>query len=342
MKVSLVIPARNAAPFLPHSLGAVAPLVDSGELEEIILVDDGSTDATASLAADFPVRVISTGGRGRGGARNVGWRAAKTPLIWFIDADCVAEEGALRYLKEYLSDPAVGAAGGSYGNMRPESILACLIQEEIAARHATMPSQVDFLATFDVLYRGETLEAVGGFNERYLRGQDAELAYRVADRGGELRFDARSKVKHFHANSITAYLRAQRHQGFWRMWLYFDYPKRASGDSYSGFSDHIQPPLAMVSIAGLFALLVPESLVPGFRWLALAAPLALVAAQIPLTLRLVRRTGKGRFLLFAGLSFVRAFWRGVGMTQGCLAVFWSTVRGRRPPTGGAVSVESSS
>jgi cellulose synthase/poly-beta-1,6-N-acetylglucosamine synthase-like glycosyltransferase len=334
-RVSLVIPAKNAASTLRPCLDAVAPLVAEGALEEILLVDDGSTDDTAAIAAEYPVRVLRTGGIGRGGARNLGWREVRSPLIWFIDSDCVAEPDALALLRPPMADPKVAAVGGSYGNMRPESLIACLIHEEIVERHRVMPSEVDFLATFNVLYRRSVLAAVGGFNERYLRAQDAELAFRVKAHGETLRFEARSRVKHFHSRSLPGYLRAQRHQGYWRVWLYFDYPGRAGGDAYSGGTDHIQPPLAMV-VLGCLPLAAAPLLFPAVPWLgaalpALAATAALAASQIPMTTRLVRATGQTRYLLFAPFSFLRAFYRGIGMTHGVLAV----LRNRILPTDAA-------
>ena len=93
--VSLVVPGRNAAATLRPCLESVVPLQESGELREILFVDDGSTDDTAELVRRYPVRSIASPGRGPGAARNLGWRAASSPWVWFIDSDCVAEPDAL-------------------------------------------------------------------------------------------------------------------------------------------------------------------------------------------------------------------------------------------------------
>jgi len=66
-----------------------------------------------------------------------------------------------------------------------------------------------------------------------------------------------------------------------------------------------------------------------------AIPFGLLAlAQIPITVRLVRHAGRARYLLFAVMSFLRAFWRGVGMTMGVLAVLGHR-RERAGPPGAA-------
>ncbi len=322
-----MIPAKNAAAFLGPCLDAARPLLARGELAEIVVVDDGSTDQTLSVLAAYPVRIIRSEGRGRGAARNLGWRAAQTPLVWFIDADCVAEPEALARLVPHLEDPAVAAAGGSYGNMRPGSLLACLIQEEIACRHARMLAEVDFLATFNVLFRRRVLDELGGFDERYLRAQDAELAYRVRAAGHKMAFELGSRVGHFHEDRLRRYLAAQKEQGYWRVWLYFDHPGRAGGDAYSGWVDHLQPPLAAAAAGLLPGLLVPPLLPWAAAGLA-ATLLALLLLQAPMTAALVRRTGSPRYLAFAPLGWLRAFWRGWGMSRATLAALTSRRAGR--------------
>ncbi|HTN77885.1 MAG TPA: glycosyltransferase [Pirellulaceae bacterium] len=323
MTVSLVIPGRNCQRTLRACLGAVVPLLGHDGLVEIIFVDDGSTDASAQIAAEFPaVTYLRGDGRGRGSARNLGWQAARGELIWFIDSDTVAEPDALRLLLPHLTDPQVAGVGGSYGNMERGSLLACLIHEEIVARHAAMPSEVDFLATFNVLYRRDVLAAVEGFSH-LPRGQDTELAYRILEAGYRLRFEAASRVAHFHPTSWLSYLRTQRHHGAFRVCLYLRYPARARGDAYSGFVDHIQPPLAMLCLAAL-----PLVIWPIVCWLPLSLFALLLLAQLPMTWRIYRRTGQVSYLSFAGLSALRAFWRGIGMVQG---VFQYLLSGRALP-----------
>ena len=317
MTVTLVIPGRNAGRTIRPCLESVVRLRESGLLADILFVDDGSTDDTVEQVRELSVRCLKSDGQGPGAARNTGWRATDSSIIWFIDSDCVAEPEALELLLKHFDHPGVVAVGGSYGNMRPDSLVACLIHEEIVERHLAMPAEVDFLASFNVAFRREALEQVGGFDERFLRAQDAELAYRLRETGGRLRFDVRSRVKHFHAQQLFPYLKAQRLQGYWRMWLYFSHPSRAQGDSYSGLLDHAQPPLAMLIVALLPLLFHP---------LAAIVELALVAAlllmQLPMATRLARRTGQARYLWFIPFAALRAVWRGLGATQGTLSVLY--------------------
>ena len=87
--VSVVIPAHNSRSTLARALASV--LAQSRPADEIIVVDDQSTDNTAEIVARYPegaIRLILTTVRkGAGGARNVGIFAATGDVIAFLDAD---------------------------------------------------------------------------------------------------------------------------------------------------------------------------------------------------------------------------------------------------------------
>ncbi|MBU0717742.1 MAG: hypothetical protein KJ749_05785, partial [Planctomycetes bacterium] len=87
----------------------------------------------------------------------------------------------------------------------------------------------------------------------------------------------------------------------------------AAGDSYSNFVDHAQPPLAMLVLASL-----PLLVANGGWWVTSALVAVLAAAQVPMTWKLVSRTRQIRYLAYGLMSFVRSFWRGVGMSWGVL------------------------
>lgn len=322
-RVSLVIPGRNCADTLGDCLAAAVRILEQpgSPLAEILFVDDGSTDDTLSVANRFPVRVLRGDGRGAGAARNIGWRAASQELVWFVDSDCVARPDALERLLPHLEDPEVAAVSGSYDNARPHSLLARLIHEEIMVRHARMGDDVDFLATFDVLYRRVVLDALDGFDERYRKGQDAELSFRVREAGHRLRFEPASRVAHFHEDHFGVYLRTQCQQGYWRVFLHMEHRGHAGGDSYSRLSDHVQPPLAAVAAA-----LLPLGFLTA--WPVTAANVLLLALQLPLAVAIGRGAGRGAGFAFAGFGFVRAYARACGMVAGGLAWLSDRLRPR--------------
>ncbi|MCP4591593.1 MAG: glycosyltransferase, partial [bacterium] len=252
--VDLVIPARNAARTLRLNLTAAVRILERGELGRIIVVDDGSTDTTAQIAGEFPVTCLRSPPRGRSAARNLGWNESDADVVWFMDADCVAQPDALIRILPHFDDPVVGGVGGSFCAAPGGPLLAKLIHEEIIERHRRMGNRVNFVATGNAAYRRSVLEEVGGFDERFVRAQDAELSYRVRAAGHQLAFAPDSQVEHAHETRLWSYLRTQAQQGYWRFWLHLRHPSPASGDSYSSVIDNAQPLLAMGLLGSLLAM----------------------------------------------------------------------------------------
>ena len=85
--ISTIIPTRNRAPLLARAIDSVLSASRAGD--ELIVVDDGSTDDTPAVLARYTdrVRVIVTPGLGAGAARNIGVSEARQSLIAFLDSD---------------------------------------------------------------------------------------------------------------------------------------------------------------------------------------------------------------------------------------------------------------
>jgi GT2 family glycosyltransferase len=328
--VSLVIPAKNAARIIEEVLEAVLAMREAGELEEIIVVDDASTDATRNVVERYPVRLLDGGRRGPGGARNVGWRAAHHRLVWFIDSDCVASPGSLKKLLDEMEDSRVVGVGGGYSNLVPDSLVGCLIHEEMEIRNSKHACDASFLRGANVLFRRELLEELGGFDEKHLNGpgspgaEDMEIGYRALEAGYKLRFVPDSRVGHDHPTRFWRYLRTQRHHGYWRVWLYARHSGWMRGDSYTGLLDHLQPPLAMSTL-----LLAPLVLSPDLRLWPVIGGLALLGLQVPMAGKLVAQTREKRYWAFIPFGAIRALARSLGMAWGMASVLLWMLGGSR-------------
>jgi glycosyltransferase involved in cell wall biosynthesis len=94
--VSVIVPARDAAATLPRTLRGLEAQADAPE-HEVIVVDDGSSDATADLAAGSPAvtELVRGGGEGPAAARNAGAARARGDALAFLDADCEPAPGWL-------------------------------------------------------------------------------------------------------------------------------------------------------------------------------------------------------------------------------------------------------
>ena len=115
MRIAIIIPAFNVAPFLRQTVNSV---IDQTHLDwELVVVEDGSTDATASVAASFGdarIRLIRQDNAGVSAARNRGLRHAGSPdALLFLDGDDWLAPDALIVLSDTLEAApwAVAACG---------------------------------------------------------------------------------------------------------------------------------------------------------------------------------------------------------------------------------------
>jgi hypothetical protein len=106
--LSIVIPAYNAQGFIEACLGSIVPQMGPGH--ELVLVDDGSVDATSALAEalharhqGLSMRVVRQANQGISGARNRGLSEARGEYIVFVDADDLMLPGALAALDEVIA-----------------------------------------------------------------------------------------------------------------------------------------------------------------------------------------------------------------------------------------------
>lgn len=98
---SLILPIYNVAPYLERCIASI--LAQSFKDYEIVLVDDGSTDASSQICDTFArsysnIRVIHKINGGLSTARNAGFEIAEGEYIWWIDSDDWIEKGALEEL----------------------------------------------------------------------------------------------------------------------------------------------------------------------------------------------------------------------------------------------------
>jgi glycosyltransferase involved in cell wall biosynthesis len=98
LRISVVVPAREAAPTLRQCLDAFPRRDDAPH--EIIVVDDGSTDGTRAIAESSGARVIEGHGKGAASARNLGAAAATGDILLFVDADVCLMPGSLTRVRE--------------------------------------------------------------------------------------------------------------------------------------------------------------------------------------------------------------------------------------------------
>lgn len=208
----MVMPAYNGEEVLARSLPPLAALAARGEIREILVVDDGSTDATARIASSFGARVVPSGGRlGPGGARNVGARHATGAILWFVDADVVVHDDAARVLSRAFERPEVVAVFGAYDD-RPAAPNFLSQYKNLAHRHHHVRAAGEaetFWAGCGAVRAG-AYAAVGGFDAgRYPQPsiEDIELGVRLRERGGVIVLDPALQGTHLKVWRLPGLLR---------------------------------------------------------------------------------------------------------------------------------------
>lgn len=196
--VSIIIPAYNAERFISDAIRSA--LEQTYQPVEVIVVDDGSTDGTLSLAKDFDsarLRVVSQPNSGAGRARNHGLELAKGSFIKYLDADDAltptAIERQVAEAKLQPGDIVFGRMHRSDEDLTPmgDPVYAQMGHSPELVRQTASQNREDVVAsllrwtpqTSCPLHLRHQLEAIGGFNEALGSGQEYDLHLRLALNG---------------------------------------------------------------------------------------------------------------------------------------------------------------
>ena len=186
--ISAVMPVYNGAATLAASLAPLVAMQRTGEIAEIIVVDDGSTDPSASIAAHCGARVLRSGGRlGPGGARNVAAAEAVGDILWFVDADVVVHADAAQALSTAFATSGAAAVFGSYDD-RPPARNFLSQYKNLVHRfyHQLGGGEADTFWAGCGAIRRDVFLGCGGFDAAsypHPSIEDIELGYRLRQRG---------------------------------------------------------------------------------------------------------------------------------------------------------------
>ncbi len=180
---------------------------------EVIVVDDGSTDATAAIAKQYGFPPITTAHRGLSHARNVGVASASGEIVAFIDDDARPDPHWLTYLAVVFSGSSHAGVGGP--NIAPAGdgdVAECVANAPGGPMHVLLSDhEAEHLPGCNMAFRKASLEAIGGFDPQFrTAGDDVDICWRLRQAGCTLGFSPAAVVWHHRRNSIRAYLRQQR------------------------------------------------------------------------------------------------------------------------------------
>lgn len=174
--VSVIIPVYNCDRYLAEAIESV--LSQTFKSFEIIVVDDGSTDASAEIATSYKeVNYIRQSNQGIAVARNVGITNARGEFIAFIDADDVWIPNKLRRQVDYLiNHPEIQYTVGrvKYFLEKGQSLPPSFRRDLLSGDHVGM-------LTVTLLVRKELFDIIGKFDSHFVLGDDTDWFARAID-----------------------------------------------------------------------------------------------------------------------------------------------------------------
>lgn len=305
LSVSVIIPARNEE----ANIGRCLQSLQAQTLlpTEIIVVDDGSTDNTAEIAASFSeVKLLTGGGRGPSAARNLALLATRADVVAFTDADCLCHPRWLEELINSLLNSQHSGVGGDQQSPTDESSFGQEVQKFFKligfvgnyVRHdKAVETKTSHNPSCNVAYWRRALMEVGCFDEKLWPGEDVDLDYRLTKAGHTLLYNPRAVVEHYRPANQKAFNKMMRSYG------------RAQG--------------YLVRKHGPFRLLhgVPLALLGG----AMISPLLVVSPMAPLTIAsalggpyaffLKRGASPSAAGQFTKMLYLTIFWWNIGFAS---------------------------
>jgi glycosyltransferase involved in cell wall biosynthesis len=226
--VSVVICAYNAERTIRQCLQSLRQL-DYPNFE-VIVVDDGSRDATSQIAAEFSeFRLIRQPNKGLSTARNAGSHAALGELIAYTDSDCVVDPHWLTFMVRAVTEEHLDGCGGpNYAPHEDGWIEGCVAASPGAPCQVMIgDDRAEHLAGCNMVFKKAALEHVGGFDPQFTAaGDDVDMCWRLMAAGFVLGYCPWAFVWHFRRNTVQAYYRQQRGYGKAEAMLYCKYPER--------------------------------------------------------------------------------------------------------------------
>jgi len=200
--VTILVPAYNEEAMIQSAIRSLLEL--DYPAYDILVIDDGSTDATYARAADLEgyygratVRVVSRSNGGKASALNTGIGLARTPFVLCMDGDSRLSPGTLRHAMPHFRDPRVGAVAGNVKVVNRRNLWTCLQALEyieglnMARRAQGFVHAVNIVPGPIGVFRRDTLARVGGYDTDTF-AEDADLTLKLLTDGWHIVYEDRA------------------------------------------------------------------------------------------------------------------------------------------------------
>lgn len=213
-KITVVCCTYNGSHTIRDTLEGLGRLVYPDY--EVIVVNDGSTDTTASIVEAYDVRLITTENGGLSNARNIGWQEADGEIVAYIDDDAYPDPHWLHYIAwTLMNTDFVGVGGPNIAPAGDGRIADCVANSPGGPVHVLLSdTEAEHIPGCNMAFRREALAAIDGFDPRYrTAGDDVDLCWRLQENGGRLGFHAGAMDWHHRRNDLKTYWKQQKGYG---------------------------------------------------------------------------------------------------------------------------------
>jgi glycosyltransferase involved in cell wall biosynthesis len=236
--VSVVIPAYNSAAWLPETIKHVSTALDAAKLNkktaEIIIVDDGSSDNTLSVArelkSDFPIEVITQKNSGRFLARKAGVEKTKHEYVWFIDSRVHPDKGSIAYVLSEIEKDVTALVWNGHVNVYKKGNIIARFMDSITLigwrRYFGNPRRCSYgLKDFDYYPKGTgcflvpksvLLEAMNLFMSQTTdlrNSSDDTLLIRIIAKQHNINLSPQFSCTYFARNTLKAFMKHTYNRG---------------------------------------------------------------------------------------------------------------------------------
>lgn len=240
-KVALYIPCFNSEKTIGLCLDAV--FKQSYPLQEVVVVDDGSTDKTVALAKKFPVRVLMhTNNLGLAFARNSAIKSIDTEYIASLDSDCNPDKDWLSNLLKHFVSKEIAGCGGKLLEYYQDDV--CDLWRSIHMRQYWNDKErcPSFLFGSNCVFSKHALEKVGFYDDSFKSNyEDVDISYRLKKAGYSLIYEPQAIAYHLKKDNLRTIL-----NNFWN-WNSTFYQKKGFYSSINSFSSKIKDNIGLAN-----------------------------------------------------------------------------------------------
>jgi O-antigen biosynthesis protein len=193
-----------------------------GDNFEVVVVDNRRSPSPVEIEG-----LVREEEQGAAAARNRGIRQSCSEYVFFIDADCLPEEG---WVSQMLMQLKATGADGTQGPVlsRQQEPVARYIQAEFEERQGRLQRHqcISLVSTGNAAFRRSALESVGCFDPKMRLVEDTDLSFRLTQKGYTLRYVERPVVWHAHPTRMKDLFRRKFRYGYWVGRVYLRHPRR--------------------------------------------------------------------------------------------------------------------